>query len=217
MKKIGLVVLALVCALGTLGVSYAHWSDELYIEGTVEMGDFLVGWEDILLEEDSDDLDKDVCDMVCTLEDPETGVHHEPVQTVYHTLDVYIDNGYPQFRGLNKVTIKNAGTIPAHIVDVIVTPGTGLASAVEASWDVNGNPIDWELRNADGLAVLDLEIYKQETELSLICNQLDPCLAEPVDVWVEIKQDGAEECHTYEFSVTIIAVQWNKADEYPFP
>jgi hypothetical protein len=215
MKRIGLICLALVFALGALGVGYAHWSDEVYIEGTVEMGDFLVGWEDILLEEDSDDDDKDVCDMLCTLEDPETGVHHVPVQTVYHTLVVHIDNGYPQFWGLNKVTIKNAGTIPAHIVDVIVTPGNGLTSVVVADVDTNGNPIDWELSGPEG-AVLDLVLTKQETGLSLICNQLDPCLAEPVDVWVEIKQDGAEECHTYEFSVTIIAVQWNKAGEYPF-
>ena len=217
MKKIGLLALVLVFALGAVGVGYAHWFDEVYIEGTVEMGDFLVGWEDIILEEDSDDDGKDPCDMVCTLEDPETSVHHEPVATVHHTLVVYIDNGYPQYWGLNKVTIKNAGTIPAHIVDVIVTPGTGLATATVVSWDTNGNPVDWELCNAAGDPVLDLVICKQETGLSLICNQLEPCTAEPVDVWVEIKQDGAEECHTYEFSVTIIAVQWNKADEYPFP
>jgi hypothetical protein len=86
---------------------------------------------------------------------------------------------------------------------------------VPASWDINGNPVDCELYGPEGL-VLDLELYKQETGLSLICNQLEPCTAEPVDVLVEIKQDGAEECHTYGFDVEIVVVQWNKADEYPF-
>jgi hypothetical protein len=95
MKKLGLLALVLVFAFGSLGVGYAHWSDYVYIEGTVEMGDFLIGWEEILDEYDSDHEDKDVCEMECTLEDPETGVHHEPVQTIYHTLVVTVTNGYP--------------------------------------------------------------------------------------------------------------------------
>jgi hypothetical protein len=38
MKKIGLLCLALVLALGTLGVGYAMWSDQITIEGTVNTG-----------------------------------------------------------------------------------------------------------------------------------------------------------------------------------
>jgi len=38
MKKIGLLSLALVLALGTLGVGYALWFDEVTIEGTVNTG-----------------------------------------------------------------------------------------------------------------------------------------------------------------------------------
>jgi hypothetical protein len=38
MKKIGLLCLALVLALGTLGVAYAMWWDEVTIEGTVNTG-----------------------------------------------------------------------------------------------------------------------------------------------------------------------------------
>jgi len=38
MKKIGLLVLALVLALGTLGVAYAAWTDTIAIDGTVETG-----------------------------------------------------------------------------------------------------------------------------------------------------------------------------------
>ena len=38
MKKIGLVCLAVVLAMGALGVSYALWSDSLYLDGTVETG-----------------------------------------------------------------------------------------------------------------------------------------------------------------------------------
>ena len=43
MKKIGVICLALVLALGSLGVGYALWSDTLFLEGTVETGE--VDWE----------------------------------------------------------------------------------------------------------------------------------------------------------------------------
>ena len=38
MKKIGLLSLALVLALGALGVGYAHWTDTITVEGTVCTG-----------------------------------------------------------------------------------------------------------------------------------------------------------------------------------
>ena len=38
MKRIALICMALVLALGALGVGYAAWTDELYIQGTVNTG-----------------------------------------------------------------------------------------------------------------------------------------------------------------------------------
>jgi len=38
MKRIGLVTLAMVLALGSLGIAYAAWTDEITIQGTVETG-----------------------------------------------------------------------------------------------------------------------------------------------------------------------------------
>ncbi|MBA7566768.1 hypothetical protein ES708_08464 [subsurface metagenome] len=38
LKRIGVLALALVIALGSLGVAYAAWTDSVYIEGTVETG-----------------------------------------------------------------------------------------------------------------------------------------------------------------------------------
>ena len=213
LKKIGLICLAVVLAVGGLGVGYATWSDTVKINTTVEMNDFLVGWEDILFEGDNEpdlEIPKDIGKVEQTLTLPETGEHHLPVETVYKKLTIKITGGYPSYMSYCKVTLKNAGTVPAHIVRIVVTPGAGLDSAREASWDANNNPIDWELLDAAGNVVLDLFIFKQLTGDSLVCNQLDPCIAEPVDIWVHVKQK-AEECHTYDFAVGIEAIQWNMA------
>jgi len=214
MKKAMGMFAALIVSLAMTGVAFAHWSDMVYIEGQVKMGDFLVGWLDIKYCEDSDDFDKDVADVDCWLEDPEDSVHHEPPQTVWHTLVIEVTNAYPQYWAFCKVNLKNAGTIPAHIVDVIMKPGAGL-HITTTYFDANGNPVGWELNDdVTGLPVLNIYLYKQLTEMSLVCNQIDPCTEEPVDVMIDVKQEGAEECHTYEFSIDILAVQWNKAYEW---
>ena len=220
MKKAMGMFAALFLALGMTGVAFAHWSDMVYIEGQVKMGDFLVGWLDIKVCEDSDmyqDPPKEVADLKCELLEPETGVHHDPIQTVYHVLTVDITNAYPQYWALCKVNLKNAGTIPAHIVDVIMKPGAGLYITTTYS-DANGNPIGWELNDdVTKKPVLNIYLRKQLTGMSLVCNQIEPCTEEPVDLNIDVKQEGAEECHTYTFSIEIVAWQWNKAGEYVSP
>lgn len=42
MKKIGILALVFVFAFGALGIGYAHWQQTLYIDGTVNTGNFLV-------------------------------------------------------------------------------------------------------------------------------------------------------------------------------
>jgi hypothetical protein len=46
--------------------------------------------------------------------------------------------------------------------------------------------------------------------------QMEPCNAYDVSIDIDFKQE-AEECHTYEFYVEMVAIQWNKlymADQY---
>ena len=228
-NALGMFVVLLV-ALAMTGVAVSHWSDNVQVQGTVHMGDFIVGWLDIKGCSDSDDgiPGKDTAEVNCWLdrESAETSVHHDPPVTVYHTLVVEVENAYPHYWAQCDVDIKNAGTIPAHIVEITVA-GTGLV-AVENKWDGNGNPIGWRLDNArTGLEVLNIELYKfglvesVRPKVSLICNQIDPCQDEVVYLWLEVKQT-AEECHTYEFTIDILAVQWNMAwewgiDHYPPP
>jgi len=46
MKKIGLLILVLVMAIGSLGVGYAMWSDTVSVEGTIETGMVVLCIED---------------------------------------------------------------------------------------------------------------------------------------------------------------------------
>ncbi|GAI88098.1 unnamed protein product, partial [marine sediment metagenome] len=57
MKKLGLLCLTLVLALGTLGVGYAMWSDTLTITGDVNTGEFIVVFDSQYDNDDSQQLD----------------------------------------------------------------------------------------------------------------------------------------------------------------
>jgi len=47
MKKIGLLVMALILALGALGVGYAKWTDTVTMNATVGTGDLCVRWVNV--------------------------------------------------------------------------------------------------------------------------------------------------------------------------
>ncbi|MFC2068067.1 hypothetical protein ACFLTP_03535 [Chloroflexota bacterium] len=51
MKKIGILVIALVLAIGSLGVGYAGWTDNIFIEGNVTSGDVCIDFEDVTYAE----------------------------------------------------------------------------------------------------------------------------------------------------------------------
>ena len=77
MKKIGLLCLALVLALGALGVGYAMWQDTVTIEGTVNTGS----------------VDLDIVELSSTWvykvpgEDPEIVVNHARIPGIHATAD----------------------------------------------------------------------------------------------------------------------------------
>ncbi len=43
MKKLGLIVLAVILALGALGAAYAAWNSTINVSAAVEMGTVIVG------------------------------------------------------------------------------------------------------------------------------------------------------------------------------
>lgn len=114
MKKIALVSLALVLALGMLGVGYAHWEKSLYIEGTVNTGE--VNMEIISAASDDPpgniDPGKDK-DVGCTRVQIDPSDNQRVIVTV--------ENGYPCYEVYIHFTAHNNGTIPVRLQDIIVT------------------------------------------------------------------------------------------------
>jgi len=119
MKKIGLICLALVLALGALGVGFAMWDKTLYIDGTVNTGEVNAIFTTASCTEDPEVEGKDVGS--CSL----TGIGEQ-------TLNITVTNGYPCYGVTVNFTIDNVGTIPVKIQSFKVTNPD--PTAVTVTW-----------------------------------------------------------------------------------
>lgn len=222
MRKIAILALALVLAFGSLGVGYAHWSQTLYIEGTVETGVLCWGIEnESFLDSDGfgagqvppydytcgvgmtnpgpSSPKKNVASVSVTYEDAKGCEHVET--PLWGTLVVTLDNVYPCFYDEISVRIANGGTIPVDIVSIKLD---GVA--------VNDNELYWNDY---------MEFKLLEPPLEDLPYQLDPCSSYEFSFALHILEEGdepggpntavagAEEDTTYEFDLVLEGVQWN--------
>jgi hypothetical protein len=137
MKKIGLLMLTLVVALGALGIGYAAWTDDINVTGTVETGKLCLDIQSGTIEEVGGCPDKNWSGWVTTTSAhtrscppgykfvsiynaPEgkcvADVTFNPIDTdangFYDKLEVTINNAYPHFAADISFWICNCGTIP---------------------------------------------------------------------------------------------------------
>jgi hypothetical protein len=144
MKKIGLLALALVLALGTLGAAYAHWTDTVYIDGQVCTGEVDVGLDPARIYEIQDCPDQvwegwvyDGFSTSCPAGYHFTGLGDAPEGKCPATvtfnpidkdgdgcvdiLEVTVHDAYPHFVTHISVWICNCGTIPVILQEPIFT------------------------------------------------------------------------------------------------
>ena len=209
-KSITLIPLVLILALGISGYGFAHWSDTVQIEGTVEMGsatlafdpDEWLDWIDI--EELTGDKDIGWANMYYDVDSYVEDVHTG--KWGYKTLILEMHNAYPQYEvHFTTVVVHNIGTIPLHIVGLSIRDPTG-----ELNWewevpppahesygffwkDFNGNTV-----YDDGEEIMNVLIK------NFVSTQLEPCDSTKGEVDIDFKQP-AEECHTYYLEITIVA------------
>ena len=217
-KKIGAMVLLIAITLSVFGFAYAHWSDVITIDGTVQMGSMTLAF-------DPDEI-LDYVDNEPGLPEPKdvgwAEIYYDPASYVYDvhtekdgykTLVFVIHDAYPQYEvDFTTVVLHNIGTIPLHIIDINVWDPTG-----ELNWTWV-NPPDttpatgffWKDFDGDGVYDADDEEIMNVKIVNFYCIQLEPCESTKGQVDIHFKQP-AEECHTYKFAISIEAIQWDKA------
>jgi predicted ribosomally synthesized peptide with SipW-like signal peptide len=238
--------LALVLALGSLGIGFAHWSDSLWVEGTVETGEVLVGFTRCCTDDDVDmgtdyyddcwddgsdplavgecpevctncpNIGKDVATTTCQLLNQKTDCEGEPAEhngmAQYGTLEITMDNVYPQYNPSVYFEISNCGSIPVNIVGAWIISGP-------PGVDPN-DPTTWIYLPKCEMVQVDLGGTTTADDIGIGFSgpaepqQIDPCNAERFDLHFCVKQDYPE-CTTLDFEIKIHAVQWNY--EWAFP
>jgi predicted ribosomally synthesized peptide with SipW-like signal peptide len=118
MKKIWLLCLALVLALGAMGTGLAYWTEVLEITGTVAMGELDAEFSAKNCYDN--EMGPDVAQLACTLSDGgDTEPGSSPMDMSMCTAT--ITNAYPGYVATCELTIKNNGTIPAKVAAVTYT------------------------------------------------------------------------------------------------
>jgi hypothetical protein len=229
-NKFLILALVVVFAFGALGIGYAHWSQTLYVDGTVNTGKLCWGFEsgsllslydssndpppykDGVAEVDKDPsigvgfwgdvikLDKNVGWVTLELRD-DKGCDHKG-KKLYATANVCLHNVYPCYYAEIHVRVANGGTIPVNF-ESLKLDGVEIEVG-EHYWN------DWmEFSWGNG----------PPEEI-----QIDPCGWKEISFMIHILQEGdvpapgadpvagAEQGATYTFDIEMVGVQWNKAD-----
>lgn len=221
MKKIGLLCLALVLALGSLGVGYAMWSDTLTIKGNVNTGEVHVIFAS-QYDNDVKNDDPNVPGSWSGFPSPTwSGTRYN--KDVGSTTSTYegtsaqflITNGYPSYWGSVIWDVKNTGTIPVklHSVtlvelskggDPVWTGSFALTIGTRYYVDVDVPLIDTSLDAGDDFSFI---LSAHDT------TQIDPFTWNGdlgyLDVTVHVEQDAAQK-KLYDFTIDFLFAQWNE-------
>lgn len=230
MKKIGLICLVMVLAMGLLGAAYATWSQTLTITEEVNTGEFCVGIRDVGTNDGGPALGEEylgITGILYPIDSPNDGTIDpgytknvaaaRSVNGVYkcthETVDFYEDvtetivNAYPSYSCTITLEFANCGTVPAIVQSVtptMVSDPAGLFPYVEiTSWEIRDD-LGAVWASGSGLTAL---------ELALQGYQLDPCDVMQVDITKHIIQEIAGELCPQEATMTMTEdvkwIQWN--------
>ncbi len=217
MKKLGLLMLTLVLALGALGIGYAKWSDTVIINGSVETGNVSLGILDtsggIFSDEGVDprvipgppgeiftfvsEFDKDVATATSQdIGDPKCLIASQQFFTALHET---FDQVYPFYAPVATALLVNCGTVPVKFQDVFLTnviDGDGCMNCIQWQWAIGGAGTMSFGGVGDMLAALELiQVHPGET-LAFVYQP----------VFLQDTPQGAALSFDFQFDVA----QWNE-------
>ena len=205
MKKIGLLCLALVLALGTMGIGYALWYDDLYITGQVDTGSIGAYWT-CHDSGDSEPVDKNFSSVACSVGQTEV---------TDDTITITITNAYPCIDYWVIADIHASGSLPIHVCDLQLDMTSLPARTTWGTFDcdTSGNPI---LDEGEYTAVsYPIQIHPT--------GQVN--LVKYIGFWVHFDNDllqdtSVSDTTTFEYTFTgkLYYQQWNEdCATYPIP
>jgi predicted ribosomally synthesized peptide with SipW-like signal peptide len=214
--------MALILAMGSLGVGYAMWSDTVTINGSVDTGTLKLGISKAWYGEPWGECEwydeggvghncKDVGsvnayragDILCS-------VLYGGVSTAaFERAEFIINNAYPCYRPSIWIDVANCGTIPIHITDIGITA---------AQVDGEGNIIEqlnlfWvtpippqtrsaELRDSEGNVIITMDF------VNLVCSQIHPGGYDNVEVDFHFPSNEMPQNAFYKIVITVYGEQW---------
>jgi len=209
MKKIGLLAMALIMALGALGIGYAAWTDTINVTGTVHTGTLnidVTGYSGTWVYKVPGDIQNNEIYISRPTNVPPTGIPNNPTPFLVASavatsggedaITVTFDNLFPSVDFIADATLTYTGTVPAKI-----------------------NSIDWDFGDVDWIerGIREGWIYatarnaqQQPVLLGFQMHQGDTVYLE---LHIQIPQDNTLMDLSGEFSANIEIVQWN---EYPY-
>jgi len=196
MKRIALISLALVLALGTLGLGYAAWTDTIFIGGTVQTGSLDLVVED-MSGTDLYKLEDGSLYRVHWYEvrpDPPAGsvliAHAIAEKTADDEVTVTFDNLFPCIDFIADFEYHCAGSVPVHVKYTQVITG------IPESWVTvtRGWP-----GYQDSVPIVD-------------GYQLHHCDMDAIYILIHVPQEDTAMNVTGTIAITLEAIQFN---EYP--
>lgn len=146
MKKLYATLGVLLIALSVAGFVYADWTQTIYIDGTVETGEYCMGFTACDCDDDGPDPRpnegypaKDVASCTCDLQ-VEKGTHGTDI--CYERVVITIADAYPCYTCKVDITISNCGDIPAAVDGLVQTTAPAAWVAISVSEDPVGEQID---------------------------------------------------------------------------
>jgi len=232
MKKLGLLCLAIVMALGTMGIGYAMWFDTLNITGTVNTGRVSWSFVSVAVLDHLGPGNPPVYfpttnpDYTCAPvgfvpgsqgyfwpSDKNVGWGEATIGgTGNDTITLNFYNTYPCYFNMVSFYVRNDGTIPIKVWKVEVLDNNG--NVIKTFYSSNqSNYAALDLNNVDNLNAPDVEIQYGDNFGAQI--EPGPFFGE-FSFWVHLLQPAPQN-ETLTFSLKLTAVQWNEYQAGPIP
>jgi hypothetical protein len=235
MKRIGLLTMALVLALGSLGVAYAAWTDDIAIEGSVNTGDVNLNvvdysgtWVYKCLDDDSIvnlhgwmTASPPTCPDCANAELVAwagAGPLLQNTGLVDDGVRVWFENIFPCQDFMVDILLHYDGSVPAKLfADVIEVGGS---PALIANLDVDF--MAWQLPGFDpDTDMADIHDWLIPANMIDVGHQVHFCDYILVAMNVHLPQDNNLMNLDGTFRARIQAIQWNEYVEdsgfYPYP